>query len=677
MYDSPLIGAGYDLKKLAARIVQDSGAAKADYWLDVDLADVNALDPFSTWPRGVLTVDQRILDPDGAWDAGAIAYVTAHEAVLFRDSGTPKTGLSPTFLHYSEGKGEEPEYLPIVQEVGNGLYAWSARPNGSVKWVLDGGSSLTDAYDRYMEGTTYEDEGYTRRIKDRLREDNLTKEIEDNLEADHGSGSWSADAYSPWEDNDVIVARKILGILQGVSTPQTPTEGALYAMKTVEDAIKAKSDLMNFVGSDVKATLDSEQVDVGSVNTVGVTGPNDLKADLTTLDTKVDGIKAKTDNLPSDPASQAQALVDINTARDLVLVSTLAIDTKAGSIKGKTDQLTFAGSDVVASLQGEEVDVGKVKGVAVAGVADFKADVTKLDVNVSTRAAPGDILAVPANKLATNASGKVTIDQDSILTSINADVAAMKLQTDKFNTMVELDGGGPNYKFTTGAVQECPVAADMTADEKTAWKTILGIPATGTVPEDPTAGIAKKLYDDTTALKNTAGLIKTETDKIPAIQTEANKIQGVKDETDKITATVIANQTSMISTLATINTNAQNAWNKLNAYPADIWSQTEAEAYLDAVKAAIQTDITNMDAKIDTIKTETGLVKGLVYGNTWRYPRTYSAGKLTEETLEVYDTKANALVHDGSTGLIGKYKYTYAYNGGDKPISLLVTQESP
>jgi hypothetical protein len=674
MYDSPLIGAGYDLKKLAARIVQDSGAAKADYWFDVDAADVNAVDPFSTWPRGVLTVDQRILDPDGAWDAGAIAYVTAHETVLFRDSGVPETGLTPTFLHYSEGKGEEPDYLPLVQEVGNGLYTWSARPNGSVKWVLDGGSGLASADERYLEGTTYEDEGYTRRIKDRLREDNLTKEIEDNLEADHGSGSWAADAYSPWEDNDVIVARKILGILQGVSTPQTPTEGALYAMKTVEDAIKAKTDLMNFVGSDIKATLDSEQVDVGSVNTVGVTGPNDLKADLSTLDIKVDGIKAKTDNLPADPASQAQALVDINAARDLVLVSTSAIDTKAGSIKGKTDQLTFAGSDVVASLQGEEVDVGKVKGVAVTSIADFKADVTKLDANVSTRAAPGDILAVPANKLATDANGKVTIDQDTILTNINSDVAAMKLQTDKLNTMIELDGGGPDYKFTSGAVQDCPVAADMTADEKTAWKTILGIPATGTVPEDPTAGIAKKLYDDTTALKNTAGLIKTETDKIPSILTETNKIAAVKTKTDLLP--------SSWPDLGVMNTKVTNIDDrtilmKINTdnIPADALGLSALQTELTALNTSLTTKISANEAKIDEALSRLARVLGYTFENCHRRNRVYSGGLLQSEYIDIYDGADFGPGSGSTSSVTDTLKIDYTYDVSDKVENMYVRKQ--
>jgi len=53
----------------------------------------------------------------------------------------------------------------------------------------------------------------------------------------------------------------------------------------VVDAIKVKTDQMNFSGTDIKATLDGEEVDVGAVNGVSVTGPDDFKADVSALAT--------------------------------------------------------------------------------------------------------------------------------------------------------------------------------------------------------------------------------------------------------------------------------------------------------------------------------------------------------------------------------------------------------
>lgn len=73
------------------------------------------------------------------------------------------------------------------------------------------------------------------------------------------------------------------------------------------NAIKTKTDQLNFVGADVQATLDNETValtgvpavNVTQVSGSAVTGPSDFKADVSALATQasVDGVKAKTDLL--------------------------------------------------------------------------------------------------------------------------------------------------------------------------------------------------------------------------------------------------------------------------------------------------------------------------------------------------------------------------------------------
>ena len=72
----------------------------------------------------------------------------------------------------------------------------------------------------------------------------------------------------------------------------------------------------------------------------------------------------------------------------------------------------------------------------------------------------------------------------------------------RFLTMIELDGSV--YRYTTNSLEQAPSGGggtDWTADERTALRAILGIPASGTTPEDPTAGILDTIRDDTNELQ--------------------------------------------------------------------------------------------------------------------------------------------------------------------------------
>lgn len=70
---------------------------------------------------------------------------------------------------------------------------------------------------------------------------------------------------------------------------------------------------------------------------------------LAAVDTEIAAIKAKTDNLPSDPAD-ASDIATVLTAIQTAL-STVAsyVDTEVAAIKAKTDKLTFDGSNNVAA----------------------------------------------------------------------------------------------------------------------------------------------------------------------------------------------------------------------------------------------------------------------------------------------------------------------------------------
>lgn len=137
------------------------------------------------------------------------------------------------------------------------------------------------------------------------------------------------------------------------------TRDAQIAVETA--AIKPKTDQLNFTGVDVRATLDSEEVDIGAVKGTGVTDINEFKADVSALalEGNVEGHAA--DALTNYPVStRAQDIAD----RDQIISEVDANETKIDTlqtdvtaVKGKTDQLNFTGSDVKATLDGELVNL--------------------------------------------------------------------------------------------------------------------------------------------------------------------------------------------------------------------------------------------------------------------------------------------------------------------------------
>lgn len=87
----------------------------------------------------------------------------------------------------------------------------------------------------------------------------------------------------------------------------------------------------------------------------------------------------------------------------------------------------------------------------------------------------------------------------------DADLAAIKAVTDKLDDTLEDDAG--TYRFTTNALEQAPSggggSGDWTADELTAIRTILGVPASGTTPDDPSDGVLKDIKDIAAKLDDT------------------------------------------------------------------------------------------------------------------------------------------------------------------------------
>lgn len=102
---------------------------------------------------------------------------------------------------------------------------------------------------------------------------------------------------------------------------------------------------------------------------------------------------------------------------------------------------------------------------------------------------------------------------------------------------------------------------------------------------------------------------------------------------------------------------------------------------VDGVVDAIKVDTTSIESKVDIIDTVVDAmvvslteIAGLELKNSFHRDLVFDGGgNLTSGLLEIYDTKANAITHDGSTGLIFSFTLTATYTG-DNLTTLLHTE---
>jgi len=125
------------------------------------------------------------------------------------------------------------------------------------------------------------------------------------------------------------------------------------------------------------------------------------------------------------------------------------------------------------------------------GSGHVAADIHALQAGVVTSA------AFSANWL--TAAGLAADAATKIATAVAATQALSRL-----DSMIESDGAG-QFRFDTIALEMAPAGGggggtDWTANERTAIRSILGIPTSGTTPTDPAVGILDEIRDDINAI---------------------------------------------------------------------------------------------------------------------------------------------------------------------------------
>jgi len=118
---------------------------------------------------------------------------------------------------------------------------------------------------------------------------------------------------------------------------------------------------------------------------------------------------------------------------------------------------------------------------------------------------------------------ETTFDTDAWSARVLASDAATEIATavagtqalSRLDSMIESDGAG-QFRFDTIALSMAPAGGgggggtDWTANERTAIRSILGIPTSGTTPTDPTEGILDEIRDQT-ALIQAGGTVNVST----------------------------------------------------------------------------------------------------------------------------------------------------------------------
>lgn len=227
------------------------------------------------------------------------------------------------------------------------------------------------------------------------------------------------------------------------SNTQVNTRMATFSYTAPDNAgitaIKAKTDGLNFTGTDVKATLDSEKVQVSGIDTDAITAAS-VKADAVT---KVQSGLALESTLTAIKGAgwSAESLKAIKDAVDLKL-STLSYtapdNASITAIKAKTDNLP---ADPASNTQ------VNTRMASFTYTAPDNASITAI------KAKTDNLPADPASNTQVNTRMATFV----YTAPDNADVQAIKTIADKLNTALELDG--LNYRFTVNALENAPTTA--------------------------------------------------------------------------------------------------------------------------------------------------------------------------------------------------------------------------
>jgi hypothetical protein len=313
--------------------------------------------------------------------------------------------------------------------------------------------------------------------------------------------------------NVTRIAGQTANAAAAVTFPATVANETTVASRATQTSVNAiptnplltTDSRLNNLDTTISSRMPSGTVTVGTNNdktgySLSTAGISDIFAILTSTLTTVGSIgKLITDNLNAAVASIPTA----NQNRDAVMNAMPNGGWANGSFGDRwligvnnNREVQVTGSNHVSA------DVHAMQNNTVTNNALAASAITEIQSGLSTLTSTDvrDAIGLASNNLDTQLSSLPTI----------------KTVTDKINTALELDG--LVYRFTANALELGPAgsggSSDWTADERTAIRTILGIPSSGSIPVDPSSGILDAIRDLVVIVDNVADAIEVDTQNI-------------------------------------------------------------------------------------------------------------------------------------------------------------------
>ena len=226
-----------------------------------------------------------------------------------------------------------------------------------------------------------------------------------------------------------------------VFTSVNPTDATAFGIGNLDAAISSRSSqasvdsLTTYVDTEVaaiKAKTDNLPIDPADASDIAASFST-VNSTLATIsgyiDTEVAAIKAKTDNLPAQPAAVGSAMTltvaydAAKTAASQTSVDTLAtyVDTEVAAIKAKTDNLPVDpadASDIAAAFATVNSTLATIAGYIDTEVAAIKAKTDNLPID------PADASDIAAS------FASLTSLVNTLTSYVDTEVAAIKAKTD-------------------------------------------------------------------------------------------------------------------------------------------------------------------------------------------------------------------------------------------------------
>jgi hypothetical protein len=223
------------------------------------------------------------------------------------------------------------------------------------------------------------------------------------------------------------------------------------------------------------------------------------------VDTEVGAIKAKTDYLPSATAGAAGGLfiAGSNAATSVNITGNLT-----GNVSGSVGSVTGAVGSVTGAVGSVTAGVTLAAATHTGAVIPTVTTLTNLPAITSGWLTATGIAAGALNGKGDwlNSAGVSAAVWNAATASYGSAGSYGLLIETNLDAQVSSVGGGGG-------------TADWTADQRTAISAILGIPASGTTPTDPTTGILDTIRDLAVA-------VKAKTDNLPADPADASDISA-------------------------------------------------------------------------------------------------------------------------------------------------------